>query len=346
MEKQIQMKYNHTNDQAAEYLRLALRELGRYNLPATPFNYSVWYEFLSKVNPELTLALKEHLSKSGDISVEDAYRLYLYHIVNRGQAVIDKVKASFLEVVKEILSDISSTGEDISGFENYLVNFSRRIEKTDNEKAFRTSLKELIIEVKKIESSSTMLEDRLKSADEEVKVLQSKLKETEWFATTDALTGLLNRRSFEEKLVQHTTSNNSHQILSLIMLDIDHFKRVNDTYGHLTGDDLLRVIAKTLKDYVRGKDIVCRYGGEEFIILLRDTPIQGAVTVAEKIRTHFASMSWKQKSTGVSMGRVTLSCGVSQYRPKEPIEAFVQRADIALYQSKKMGRNQVTKEMG
>jgi diguanylate cyclase len=346
IEKEAQMKYHHTNDQAAEYLRLVLRELGRYNLAATPFNYSVWYEYLSKVNPELTLALKEHLSKSDDITDEVAYQLYLYHIVNRGQAMVDKVKVNFLDVVKEIMNDLSSTGEDISGFEKYLMKFSTRIEKADSESGFKSSLKDLIIEVKKIENSSMMLEDRLKSADEEVKVLQFKLKETEWFATTDALTGLLNRRSFEEKLLQYIAiSNNDSQMLSLIMLDIDHFKRVNDTYGHLTGDDLLRVIAKTLKDYVRGKDIVCRYGGEEFVILLSDTPMAGAVTVAEKIRTHFASMSWKQKSTGVSMGKVTLSCGVSQYRVNEPTESFVQRADIALYQSKKMGRNQVTPEM-
>lgn len=341
------MKYHHTNDQAAEYLRLALRELGRYNLPATPFNYSVWYEFISKVNPELTAALKDHLNKTGDINEEVAYQLYLYHVVNRGQALVDKVKAQFLDVVKEVLSDITSTGDDISGFEKYLMGFSTRVEQSDTESAFKSSLKELIFEVKKIESSSTMLEDRLNSANEEVKSLQSKLKETEWFATTDALTGLWNRRSFEEKLLQQTeSSNNNGQVLSLIMLDIDHFKRVNDTYGHLTGDDLLRVIAKTLKDYVRGKDIVCRYGGEEFVILLSDTALSGAMTVAEKIRTHFASMSWKQKSTGVSMGRITLSCGVSQYRTEEPLEAFVQRADVALYQSKKMGRNQVTAELG
>ncbi len=161
------------------------------------------------------------------------------------------------------------------------------------------------------------------------------------------LTGLLNRRGFEgaiDKAMENMRT--TREPLSIIMLDIDHFKRVNDTYGHLTGDDLLRVIAKTLKDYVRGKDIVCRYGGEEFVILLSDTPLAGAVNVAEKIRTHFASMTWKQKSTSVSMGRITLSCGVSQYRTEEALESFVQRADVALYQSKKMGRNQVTPEMG
>ncbi len=340
------MKYHHTGEQAAEYLRLTLKELGRFNLPATPFNYSVWYEFLSKVNPELTIALEDLLNKADDITEEIAYQLYLYHIVNRGQAIIDKVKVKFLNVVKEILNDVSSAGDDISSFEKYLLDFTTRIEKADDENSFKTSLKDLIVEVKKIESSSTILENRLKSANDEVQSLQSKLKETEWFATTDALTGLWNRRSFEEKLSQYiSNSHNNGTMLSLIIIDIDHFKRVNDTYGHLTGDDLLRVIAKTLKDYVRGKDIVCRYGGEEFVILLSDTPLSGALTVAEKIRHHFSAMSWKQKSTGVSMGKVTLSSGVSQYRTNESIESFIQRADIALYQSKKQGRNRVTPEM-
>ena len=153
------------------------------------------------------------------------------------------------------------------------------------------------------------------------------------------------RRAFEDQLRQHIgQSTLGGNDLSLAIIDVDHFKRVNDTYGHLTGDDLLRIIAKSLKDFVKGKDVVCRYGGEEFVILLPDTPLMGAVSVAEKIRKHFAQMSWKQKSTGVSMGRITLSAGVALYRSGETMEDFVQRADVALYNSKKSGRNRVTVE--
>lgn len=341
------MKYSHSCEKAAEYLRLTLKELGEYNLPATPANYSVWYEFFARVNPSLKEAIDGYLNKTQKISQDMSYQLYLDHIVNSDQIMTQKLNSEFREIIKEVLNDLASAGGDVSHFGRYLTDFSKRFESEDADADFKVNFKELLIEVKKINNTSATLEQRLKRANEEVQSLQSQLKKTEWFASTDALTGLWNRHAFQDKLLQNMAiSNEKNTELSLVMLDIDHFKQVNDTYGHLAGDDLLRVIAKTLKDFVRGKDVVCRYGGEEFIIILTDTPLAGAINVAEKIRTHFAAMSWKQKSTGISMGNITLSAGVSQYRQNESTEAFVQRADVALYQSKKMGRNRVTQELG
>lgn len=341
------MKYDHSSEKAAEYLRLTLKELGEYNLPATPANYSVWYEFFARVNPSLNEAIEGYLRKTQKISQDLSYQLYLDHVINHDHVMSQKLNSQFREILKEVLNDLSSAGGDVSHFGRYLTGFLERFETDDLDADFKESFKELLIEVKKINNTSAALEQRLKMANEEVESLQSQLKKTELFASTDALTGLWNRHVFKEKLLQNMAiSNEKKTDLSLVMLDIDHFKDVNDTYGHLAGDDLLRVIAKTLKDFVRGKDVVCRYGGEEFIIILTDTPLVGAVNVAEKIRTHFAAMSWKQKSTGISMGRITLSAGVSLYRQNESPEAFIQRADVALYQSKKLGRNRVTEEMG
>jgi diguanylate cyclase len=346
-DKDTEMKYSHSNQKAAEYLRLTLKELGEYNLPATPSNYAVWYEFFARVNPSLNEALEGYLGKTNKISQEMSYQLYLEHIINYDEVLTKKLNADFQEIVKEVLNDVSSAGGDVSHFGRYLTDFSKRFENDGLEADFKAHFKELLAEVKKINNTSITLQQRLKLANEEVASLQTQLKKTEWFASTDALTGLWNRHSFEDKLMQSVDASNKNQVdLSLVMLDIDHFKNVNDTFGHLAGDDLLRVIAKTIKDFVRGKDFVCRYGGEEFIIILTDTALSGAVQVAEKIRTHFSAMIWKQKSSGVSMGKITLSCGVSQYRQNESTESFVQRADVALYQSKRMGRNQVTPEMG
>lgn len=339
------MRYDHSLEEASEYLRMTLGLLGKYSLPGDPVNYTVWYEFVSKINPHLVSVIEESLTESQPITPELTHSWFEEHVIYRGKALLQSIKADLVKILREVFGDLSTAGSDLSLFGKSLARHSAHIEQAKDDETLQESLKGLLLEVKNVEASSAVLECRLKSANEEVASLQLKLKEAEQHATTDALTGLWNRRSFEDRLTHHMTRcQQTKGNLSLVMLDIDHFKKVNDTYGHLTGDDLLRVIAKTLRDYVKGKDIVCRYGGEEFVILLPDTPLIGAVTVAENIRRHFAQMSWKQKSTGVSLGKVTLSAGVSAARSGETMETFVQRADVALYQSKRMGRNRVTSE--
>lgn len=339
------MRYDHSLEEASEYLRMTLGFLGKYNLPGDPVNYTVWYEYASKINPHLICAVEESLTGSRPVTPELTNSWFEEYVVFRGQALLQSIKMDLLKILKEVFGDLSTAGGELSLFGKSLAQYSTRIEQAEDNEMLQESLKGLLLEVKNVEVSSATLERRLKSANEEVESLQIKLKEAEQHATTDALTGLWNRRSFEDKLDHHMDRcQQTGGGLSLVMLDIDHFKKVNDTYGHLTGDDLLRIIAKTLKDFVKGKDVVCRYGGEEFVILLPDTPLIGAVTVAENIRKHFSQMTWKQKSTGVSMGKVTLSAGVSAARNGDTTETFVQRADVALYQSKKMGRNRVTPE--
>lgn len=338
-------RYNHSLGEAAEYLRMTLQVLGQYKLPTDPVNYTVWYEYSSKMNPLLLTAVDESLSKSKAITPELTESWFYEHVIQKGATLVQSIKTDLLKVLDEVFGNLSTAGIELSDFGKSLSRFSTSIEHADDKEAIQESLKGLLLEVKSFEQSSKGLEQRLEHAKEEVKSLQLQLKLAEEHATTDALTNLLNRRAFEKKLVHHMDSNQQIEgDLSLIIFDIDHFKKVNDTHGHLTGDDLLRIIAKTLKDYVKGKDIVCRFGGEEFIILLPDTPLQGATAVANNIQKHFDKMIWKQKRTGISLGKVTLSAGVTTHRPGESTEALINRADVALYRSKKMGRNRVTVE--
>jgi diguanylate cyclase len=339
------MRYEHSPQEASEYLRMTLQYLGKYDLPVTPLNYTVWYEYASKINLHLMSAMDRSISEGHRITPELTCTWFQDHVVYRGHEVVQSVKSDFIRILKEVFGDLSTAGEGVSQFGKSLTQFAERIEAVGDKETLQETLKHLLLEVKNVERSSNVLESRLKQAHEKVKELQARLKEVEQHATIDPLTNLYNRRAFEERLTQYMDQIcHSDGTLAMSIIDIDHFKRVNDTYGHLTGDDLLRIIAKTLKDFVKGKDMVCRYGGEEFVILLPDTPLEGAVTVSENIRKHFSQMSWKQKSTGVSMGKVTLSAGVALYRPGETMEAFVQRADVALYNSKKMGRNRVMAE--
>jgi len=175
---------------------------------------------------------------------------------------------------------------------------------------------------------------RILGVQDELERLNVRLAE---LVTTDGLTGVKNRRSFDETLQTACSFAIRHGWpLSVVMIDVDDFKVFNDTLGHPAGDDVLREIAKLLRNNTREHDLVARYGGEEFVVLLPATDIFGSMTIAERLRAAVANHSWPLR-------RVTISVGVSTMtlQPRETA-ALVEFADVALYRSKQLGRNCVT----
>lgn len=161
-------------------------------------------------------------------------------------------------------------------------------------------------------------------------------------ATTDGLTGLTNRRAFGERLDQlHALAERTGQKYAVILTDIDHFKSVNDTHGHPTGDAVLRHVACALNDKVGTKAQIFRYGGEEFAIILPMTELDAASSIAERIRRQFESKRLTIRETNQKIGQLTASFGVAQYRTGDDVEALLQRADAKLYDAKSSGRNRV-----
>jgi len=159
---------------------------------------------------------------------------------------------------------------------------------------------------------------------------------------TDPLTGLSNRKHFDERLTQAIEeASERSEALSLIMTDIDHFKAFNDTWGHLTGDQVLRLVAMSLKQNVKGQDIAARYGGEEFGVILPNTVLRAALTVADHVRRAVMSKELMKRSTGQNLGRVTISLGVATLHKGDTAQTLLARADACLYAAKRNGRNRV-----
>lgn len=160
-------------------------------------------------------------------------------------------------------------------------------------------------------------------------------------ATTDNLTGIANRKQYTESLdLEMQRATHAQHALSLIIIDIDYFKYVNDTYGHQVGDQVLRELAQTIQKNIRKTDIFARYGGEEFVILAPDCNLQCAKLLAEKIRKKVEEHEFQ------TAGRITCSFGISQYEPEEKADFFFQRADKALYRAKGDGRNRIYSSPG
>jgi diguanylate cyclase (GGDEF)-like protein/PAS domain S-box-containing protein len=185
--------------------------------------------------------------------------------------------------------------------------------------------------------------DRMNSEKEREKVLKEKdilLRELEeknemlkTLSETDALTGLKNKKYILDKIdMEIAKAVRYDYIFSIIIIDVDNFKKVNDTYGHLTGDEILKEIGNKMKNSLRKVDELGRFGGEEFIILLPHISKEDAIKVAEKIRKNIAELKWNFKT------KVTISTGVAEYK-KESMEDLINRADKNLYKAKKNGRN-------
>ena len=129
--------------------------------------------------------------------------------------------------------------------------------------------------------------------------------------------------------------------MALLLTDIDHFKAFNDTFGHLTGDQVLRLVAIAVKQNVKGQDIAARYGGEEFAVILPATTLRSALTVADQLRRAVMTKELMKRSTGEHLGRVTVSIGVAVLRKGDTAQSLIERADNCLYAAKRCGRNRV-----
>jgi diguanylate cyclase len=183
----------------------------------------------------------------------------------------------------------------------------------------------------------------LKKSSGEMASLRTTLESVRVESLTDGLTGIANRRMFDETLRARMEEARAHRTeLCLLLCDVDHFKRFNDTWGHHTGDQILRFLASTMQTHAAGDFLVARYGGEEFAIIAPRASVQQVAQLAEKMRLAIQGKRLRRRSTNEDLGQVTVSFGVARMQPGDTQSAFIERADACLYSSKRNGRNQVT----
>jgi diguanylate cyclase len=336
------MNYLEDKNRSGEYLRLALSYLVKYDLPANPVNYTVWYEYVSgrnlKLKKAVDLSMKSNHSMDGGC-IENFYKKY---VTDGDRIVISRLLTKINLMLRDISHHILETEGDLAGHGKNLGELAEKINTAHDFEGIREIVDQMLEETRGLIKSGSRLQSRMSVSTQDLKQLSLELEQSQKEAQTDALTGLANRRGLEKVFeLERIRAKQNMVPFSVILMDIDHFKKVNDAYGHLVGDSLLKGIARILTQYLRRNDVAARFGGEEFLVVLPETDIDGASTVAKKIQKALSRKEWKVKESGKRIGAVTVSMGVAKYTMNESQEALVKRADDALYQAKRSGRNQI-----
>ncbi|HEY8580068.1 MAG TPA: GGDEF domain-containing protein [Beijerinckiaceae bacterium] len=217
------------------------------------------------------------------------------------------------------------------------------LEASSTREQMREAVRLLIAENEQMQRANAHYQRQLEDSRGQVDALRAALSESRELTARDSLTNAYSRRHFDEVLAREVRDAQKNQApLSLVLADVDHFKKINDTFGHPVGDEVLRNFAELMIANTKGGDCVARYGGEEFAIVLPATAAPEAAGLAERIRQKLEAKKWALKS-GAPLGVVTASFGVSQLDPAEPAVHLVRRTDAKLYESKARGRNRVTR---
>ena len=324
----------------------ALRKMMAARLEATPQNYEVWYAYSWGQNPELNRDINTVLRAGDSVNQKFLDQVREKHFETSsvdmkldrlGGAISGKVDA-IVDMVQEAMSQTSSYNDSLRGA-------TRDLSQADDRVALEKVVKKLMTMTEAAEKNNDTLSEQLARSQAEIAALRENLEEVRAESLTDQLTGLYNRKRFDRAMDEILAASiASGDGFSLLVTDIDHFKKFNDTHGHQTGDQVLRLVGATLKANVKGQDIPCRYGGEEFCIILPGTPIDLAERVAENIRVAVMGKELVKKSTGDNLGRVTISIGVAYWREGDTTQSMIERADQCLYAAKRNGRNQVVRE--
>lgn len=335
------MHYGEDRKRSEEILRKALPLMGRQAAAFNPYSYAIWYEHCTDMNPALSRVLEIRLATNHALTDEEVWKLYVEHIAVRDAQTTDVIRNALYAILNETAATTTVAGERTAEFDHALTGHARTLSQPLPLETVRDAVADIRSETGKMRAVTAALSAKLKASSAEVDVLTKNLQRAQAEALSDLQTGLKNRRGFE-KSVREVRESSAGDLkgTALLMLDIDDFKGVNDAHGHLLGDKVLRAIAHALKSSVKGRDVVARFGGDEFAVLLPGTAEEGAVALGRQLCASVGQGRIKRNDGG-AIGQVTLSIGIAVARQGETFEQLLERADAALYAAKRAGRNRV-----
>ena len=339
----VDKRYPDPPEKCAEYLRMALVLMTKQDAGVHPISYAVWYEYVSGGSVDLKKEIDALTQNSRKLDEESTRRLYEQYVAELDTDTVSRLGDNLKRVMNEVSDSTSVVDVEAGHYGTKLEEIGTRLEGGSvPQPEFEGIVKSAFMDTVRMRATVSTIQERLSASQREIDDLRRELARVREESMVDSLTGLLNRRAFDRRINDLIeAAGNDSDTFSLIVADIDHFKRINDGYGHLFGDRVIRAVGAALKSGVKGKDFVGRYGGEEFAILLPVTPLTGAWAVAEGVRRLVAASRIRRLNNDEVVGNITISAGVALHRSGESAQSVFERADAALYRAKRNGRNRV-----
>jgi diguanylate cyclase len=336
------MRYLENKERSTEILRLALPLMARQLAAFHPLSYALWYEHCAGMNPDLSKVLDARLTSNNALSEADVWRLYAQHIAARDLEAFERLQLQLRGLLEDTAQSTSTVSAQAAEYGHNLQGHAQQLADPKDQDTIRQIISTMLDDTVRMQTLTSDLSEKLQARTNEVNALTENLRRAQSEALLDSLTGLKNRRGLERAIEDLQRDPPGLVGSALLMADIDHFKVVNDTYGHVLGDKVIRAVAHVLRSSIKGRDVAARFGGEEFAILLPQTSLTGATAVAEQIRGTVAQGRICRPDGNESIGQVTLSVGVAVAKAGDTMEALLERADSAMYAAKRAGRNRVS----
>ena len=329
---------------ATAFAEKAMRAMSQHRVPPTPNNFNIWFKYFLGVSPDLKRAIDILIGNKRKFDAATNRDLFATYVraddggdsdVNNVSQQLHSVMASAKQYLNVAIADNRSQMMAIGDIAE------RSVVGVDPAPLVENLLNELA----KAVNRAGKLEARFAESTRELDTIRDSLSKSEERAKTDTLTNLPNRRALEEFFRRaQIAAMEKGEPLSVLLIDIDHFKKFNDNFGHGVGDQVLRLMASVLRERLREYDLPARYGGEELIAVLPGADLATCAAVAERIRRLISECRITRRSTQELLPSITVSIGVGQFQLGESMADLIERCDRALYLAKRNGRNRVVTE--
>jgi diguanylate cyclase len=329
-------------DREQGFAKAALDLMGECQVTTTPENFELFYAFSAGENPAITQVMGAVIAAKKPFTPELLQDLRMRCLSGaRAALAMEAVGSNMSAMIDDVLAKLETASRETVDYKNTLSAATGELGGDRSPADLRRLVDGLIAATREMEQRTKSLEDELQASSTQVTELRDKLDNVRKESLTDPLTNIANRKAFDDAVKAAEDAVVHGEEACFLLCDIDFFKKFNDTWGHQTGDQVLRLVASCLSENTKGRDTAARYGGEEFVVLLRGSGLEAATRVADQIRQTVETKKLVKKSTGDVLGTITISIGVSQFSPGEPAEAVIRRADACLYGAKHNGRNLV-----
>lgn len=312
----------------------------------SPLNYYVWYKYLKGDLPAFRQEMESILNDPFGYSDRAGRRLYNEYLKEEEESDVKQLDRAFRRLIDVMVRKVNAWSNKLEHHTEELDRCTTELSAPDlDAKKVQDITKSVLNAAHTMKESSLAFQQEMHDSSAEMNELRQQLIEAQAEALQDELTEIGNRKMFNNKIEEMISQfQGKPDQLAVVIADIDHFKKFNDNYGHLIGDSILRYFANIMKKQLEGDEIVCRYGGEEFVILMPNRTLEEAKDKAEKIRITLQETHLKRKDEKKPISTITSSFGVAMFDGHEEAEELVGRADDALYFAKEHGRNQVISE--